>query len=141
MLANFVLILFQIQIPGNINGWILNNTASSNPLNSGRLGGLQGGGPNVIGIICAVYLFVCLFKIFNSDNPNKYLIENKVNTFLLTISLINLFLTYSRGSYIAFLFGLVWLLLFSQLLNKKIKIFVIVFLTFLSGFLVFELWR
>ena len=52
-------------------------------------------------------------------------------------SLINLFLTYSRGSYIAFLFGLVWLLLFSQLLNKKIKIFVIVFLTFLSGFLVF----
>jgi len=137
MLANFVLILFQIQIPGNINGWILNNTASSNPLNSGRLGGLQGGGPNVIGIICAVYLFVCLFKIFNSDNPNKYLIENKINTFLLTISLINLFLTYSRGSYIAFLFGLVWLLLFSQLLNKKIKIFVIVFLTFLSGFLVF----
>ena len=137
MLANFVLILFQIQIPGNINGWILNNTASSNPLNSGRLGGLQGGGPNVIGIICAVYLFVCLFKIFNSDNPNKYLIENKVNTFLLTISLINLFLTYSRGSYIAFIFGLVWLLLFSQLLNKKIKIFVIVFLTFLSGFLVF----
>ena len=137
MLANFVLILFQIQIPGNINGWILNNTASSNPLNSGRLGGLQGGGPNVIGIISAVYLFVCLFKIFNSDNPNKYLIENKVNTFLLTISLINLFLTYSRGSYIAFLFGLVWLLLFSQLLNKKIKIFMIVFLTFLSGFLVF----
>jgi len=137
MLANFVLILFQIQIPGNINGWILNNTASSNPLNSGRLGGLQGGGPNVIGIICAVYLFVCLFKISNSDNPNKYLVENKVNTFLLTISLINLFLTYSRGSYIAFLFGLVWLLLFSQLLNKKIKIFVIVFLTFLSGFLVF----
>ena len=137
MLANFVLILFQIQIPGNINGWILNNTASSNPLNSGRLGGLQGGGPNVIGIICAVYLFVCLFKIFNSDNPNNYLVENKVNTFLLTISLINLFLTYSRGSYIAFLFGLLWLLLFSQLLNKKIKIFVIVFLTFLSGFLVF----
>ena len=137
MLANFVLILFQIQIPGNINGWILNNTASSNPLNAGRLGGFQGGGPNVIGIICAVYLFVCLFKIFNSDNPNKYLIENKVNTFLLTITLINLFLTYSRGSYIAFLFGLVWLLLFSQLLNKKIKIFMIVFLTFLSGFLVF----
>ena len=137
MLANFVLILFQIQIPGNINGWILNNTTSSNPLNSGRLGGFQGGGPNVIGIICAVYLFVCLFKIFNSVNPNKYLVENKVNTFLLTISLINLFLTYSRGSYIAFLFGLVWLLLFSQLLNKKIKIFVIIFLTFLSGFLVF----
>jgi len=137
MLANFVLILFQIQIPGNINGWILNNTASSNPLNSGRLGGLQGGGPNVIGIICAVYLFVCLFKIFNSDNPNNYLVENKVNTFLLTISLINLFLTYSRGSYIAFLFGLLWLLLFSQLLNKKIKIFVTVLLTFLCGFLVF----
>ena len=137
MLANFVLILFQIQISGNINGWILNNTASSNPFNSGRLGGFQGGGPNVIGIICAVYLFVCLFKIFNSDNPNNYLIENKVNTFLLTISLINLFLTYSRGSYIAFLFGLLWLLLFSQLLNKKIKIFVTVLLTFLCGFLVF----
>ena len=138
MLSNFVLILFQIQIPGNINGWILNSTSSSNPLNSGRLGGLQGGGPNVIGIICAVYVFVCLFKIFDSTSPYRYFKNNKVNTFLLIISLINLFLTYSRGSYIAFLFGLIWLLLFYELINKKIKIFVIVILIFLSGFMVFS---
>ena len=137
MLANFLLIVFQIQIAGDINGWILNSTNSSNPLNSGRLGGIQGGGPNVIGIICAIYLFVCLFKIFDSKNPYRYLIDNKVNTFLLIISLINLFLTFSRGSYIAFLFGLVWLLFISQFLNKKIKFFVIVSLTFLFGFLVF----
>ena len=137
MLANFVLIIFQIQISGDINGWIFNNNNSSYTLFSGRLGGFQGGGPNVIGIICAIYLFVCLFKIFDSKNPISYIIENKVNTFLLIISLINLFLTYSRGSYIAFLFGLVWLLLFSQSFNKKIKFFIIVFLTFLFGFLVF----
>ena len=91
---------------------------------------------DILKIICAIYLFICLFKIFDSKNPYRYLIDNKVNTFLLIISLINLFLTFSRGSYIAFLFGLVWLLLISQLLNKKIKFFVIVSLTFLLGFLV-----
>ena len=48
MIANFIVVLFQIQLPGTIDGWILNNSGSINPLTSGRLGGFQGGGPNVI---------------------------------------------------------------------------------------------
>ena len=56
MIVNFLIIVFQIQISGDINGWILNNTDNESFLLSGRLGGLQGGGPNVIGIICALSL-------------------------------------------------------------------------------------
>ena len=51
MIGNFVLVIFQIELPGTIDGWISNNTDSTNPFTSGRLGGFQGGGPNVIGII------------------------------------------------------------------------------------------
>ena len=43
----------------------LNNTESTNLFTSGRLGGLQGGGPNVIGIFCALYSLVCFLKILN----------------------------------------------------------------------------
>ena len=56
MIANFILILGQFNLDGNINGWISNNTSGNNPFTSGRLGGFQGGGPNVIGIICAISL-------------------------------------------------------------------------------------
>ena len=44
MIANFVLVLFQIPLPGTIDGWISNNTDSMNIFTSGRLGGFQGGG-------------------------------------------------------------------------------------------------
>ena len=64
MVANFIVIIFQIQIDGDINGWIINNSESRNIFTSGRLGGLQGGGPNVIGIICAISVLVTIYKIF-----------------------------------------------------------------------------
>ena len=48
MIANFLVVLFQVQLPGTIDGWILNNSGSTNLFTSGRLGGFQGGGPNVI---------------------------------------------------------------------------------------------
>ena len=137
MIFNFGLIIFQIQLPGNINGWILNNTANSSFLNSGRLGGFQGGGPNVIGIICAVYLFVCLYKIISSSNPYKYFFDNKINSFLIIISIVNLLFTFSRGSYIAFLFGLVWLFLLFDIFNKRTKILLLIFIALLSILLIF----
>jgi hypothetical protein len=31
MVANFIVVMFQVQLPGTIDGWILNNTGSSNP--------------------------------------------------------------------------------------------------------------
>ena len=102
MIANFVLILFQISLPGTIDGWISNNTNSTNIFVSGRLGGFQGGGPNVIGIFCAIYSLICIYKLFAADDSKKYLIENKTNTFLLILSLINLLFTFSRGSFLAF---------------------------------------
>ena len=102
MLANFIVIIFQIQLPGTIDGWVLNNTDSINPFASGRLGGFQGGGPNVIGIICAIASLICLYKISLSNNFKNYLFENKSNTLLLIISLLNLIFTFSRGSYLAF---------------------------------------
>ena len=50
MIANFIVVLFQVQLPGTIDGWIFNNSGSTNIFTSGRLGGFQGGGPNVIGV-------------------------------------------------------------------------------------------
>ena len=123
MIANFVLIIFQIELPGTIDGWISNNTDSTNPLTSGRLGGFQGGGPNVIGIICAISSLICIYNISQSHSFKKYIFEDKLNSFFLIISLFNLYLTYSRGSYLAFAVGLFVILSFSNSISKKSKIY------------------
>ena len=123
MIANFVLIIFQIELPGTIDGWISNNTDSTNPLTSGRLGGFQGGGPNVIGIICAISSLICIYNITQSNSFKKNIFEDKLNSFFLIISLFNLYLTFSRGSYLAFVVGLLIILLFSNSIKKKSKIY------------------
>ena len=120
MIANFVLIIFQIELPGTIDGWISNNTDSTNPLTSGRLGGFQGGGPNVIGIICAVSSLICIYNITQSKSFKKHIFEDKLNSFFLIISLLNLYLTFSRGSYLAFVVGLLIILLFSNSINLSL---------------------
>ena len=121
MVANFIVVIFQLQLPGTIDGWILNNTGSSNPFTSGRLGGFQGGGPNVIGIICAIYVLVCIYKVLNSTNFIATLLTNKFNTVLLIISLFNLYITYSRGSYIALFIGSLIILFYTDSFTKKAK--------------------
>ena len=125
MLANFFLVIFQFQLPGTIDGWILNNSGSINPFTSGRLGGFQGGGPNVIGIFCAVYALICINNLSTSSNYKKYFFTDKFNIVFLFIALLNLYLTFSRGSYLAFLVGLILILFFSDNIDKssKIKIF------------------
>ena len=123
MIANFVLIIFQIELPGTIDGWISNNTDSTNPFTSGRLGGFQGGGPNVIGIICAISSLICIYNISQSHSLKKYIFEDKLNSFFLIISLFNLYLTFSRGSYLAFVVGLFVILSFSNSISKKSKIY------------------
>ncbi len=125
MIANFLVIIFQVQLPGNIDGWILNNSASTNPFSSGRLGGLQGGGPNVIGIICAIYTIVCAYKVITSSDIKISILKHRLNTSLLLISLINLIFTYSRGSYLALCFGLTALIMFSNNLDRNIKTYLI----------------
>jgi len=128
MIANFVLILFQISLPGTIDGWISNNTSSINIFTNGRLGGFQGGGPNVIGIFCAIYSLICTYKLFIAKDSKKYFYENKTNTFLLIISLINLLFTFSRGSFLALFVGLFSLLIFTEnySISFKYKIGIIV---------------
>ena len=125
MLANLFLVIFQFQLPGIIDGWVLNNSGSTNPFTSGRLGGFQGGGPNVIGIFCAVYALICIYNLSTSGNFKKYFFANKFNTAFLFIALLNLYLTFSRGSYLAFFVGLTLILFFSENIDKssKIKIF------------------
>ena len=137
MLANFIVIIFQIQLPGTIDGWVLNNTDSINPFASGRLGGFQGGGPNVIGIICAIYCLLCVHKLIISGNIRTFLLEDRLNASLLFISLINLIFTFSRGSYLALFIGLLTLIMFSEKIDKAIKTY---FVTSLSLIVIFSIY-
>ncbi len=132
MVINLFIILTKFEINGNLNGWISNNTAGINPFTTGRLGGLQGGGPNVIGIICAISALVYLFKIFNSEDSNKNLKSNKFNLFIILISLLNLYLTYSRGSYLALGVGFFILLLTTNSIKKQNKFYLVILMTFLT---------
>ena len=137
MLANFIVIIFQIQLPGTIDGWVLNNIDSINPFASGRLGGFQGGGPNVIGIICAIYCLLCVHKLINSGSIKTFLLEDRLNASLLFISLINLIFTFSRGSYLALFIGLLTLIMFSEKIDKAIKTY---FVTSLSLIVIFSIY-
>tara|TARA_X000000368_G_scaffold390152_1_gene353137 strand:+ start:379 stop:2358 length:1980 start_codon:yes stop_codon:yes gene_type:complete len=137
MVANFIISMLQVQLPGTIDGWIRNNTASSNPFTSGRLGGFQGGGPNVIGIICAIYVLVCIYKVLNSNNFIGTLLTDKLNTVLLTISILNLYLTYSRGSYIALFIGSLIILFYTDSFNKKTKQMLTISIVFLSAIMIY----
>ena len=126
MIANFIVVLFQVQLPGTIDGWIFNNSGSTNIFTSGRLGGFQGGGPNVIGLICVMYVLFCIYQASSSPNILKYLRTEKLNTLLLIISLFNLYITYSRGSYLALYVGLLLLLIYTRAVTRKFKIYFLI---------------
>ena len=132
MVINLFIILTKFEINGNLNGWISNNTAGINPFTSGRLGGLQGGGPNVIGIICAISALVYLFKIINSEVSNMSLKSNKFNLLIILISLLNLYLTYSRGSYLALGVGFLILLLATDSIKKQNKFYFVILMSVLT---------
>jgi len=137
MLINFLIILTQFQINGNLNGWISNNTSSNNPFSSGRLGGLQGGGPNVIGIICAISALVCLFNILRSNENLNYIKYNRFNSTIFLVSVFNLYLTYSRGSYLAFGLGVFVVIFTSNKLKNKTKYAVVSFLALFSFLVIY----
>ena len=137
MIANFIVVIFQIQLPGTIDGWILNNSGSQNPLTSGRLGGFQGGGPNVIGIFCTLYILLCIYKATTSDSFLEYLIRNKLNSFLIIISVFNLYITFSRGSYLALFVGLLILLFYTKSFSKRHKVYILISVTFFASIVIF----
>ena len=132
MVTNFIVVIFQIQIDGDINGWIMNNSESSNFLLSGRLGGLQGGGPNVIGIICAISVLITIYKIWNSNMKKDYILTNKYNTLIFLLSFVNLIFTFSRGSYLALFIGICFITLTSKNLSGKFKTYFVTSLFFSS---------
>ena len=92
---NFFAFIFDLSFLNNSIGWITNYSDSSNLFFSGRLSGFQGSGPNVAGTIFGIFTIL-----------NCYLLQmTKKRYYFFTIAL-NLFLfliTYSRGSYLAFL--------------------------------------
>ncbi|MDA9275354.1 O-antigen ligase family protein [Acidimicrobiia bacterium] len=137
MIANFIVVIFQIQLPGTIDGWILNNSGSQNPLTSGRLGGFQGGGPNVIGIFCTLYILLCIYKATTSDSILEYLITNKLNSFLIIISVFNLYITFSRGSYLALFVGLLILLFYTKSFSKRHKVYILISVTLFASIVIF----
>ena len=137
MIANFIVVIFQIQLPGTIDGWILNNSGSQNPLTSGRLGGFQGGGPNVIGIFCTLYILLCIYKATTSDSILEYLIRNKLNSFLIIISVFNLYITFSRGSYLALFVGLLILLFYTKSFSKRHKVYILISVTLFASIVIF----
>ena len=137
MIINFLIIVFQLQLPGTIDGWVSSNNGSLNPFTSGRLGGIQGGGPNVIGIFCAVYALVCINKIINGNNSIRISDFKISDLLMLFISLLNLFFTYSRGSYLAFGIGFLILFLYSDIFSRKQKILLLTIGSMLSVFTVF----
>ena len=80
-------------------------------------------------IIHVVLSWLISFNILNSQNLFNYIKIQKFNTLILLISLFNLYLTYSRGSYLALAIGCIILLLTTNSLKRKIKFYLFTFLT------------
>ena len=122
MIINFLIIVFQIQLDGFIDGWILNNRETTIYFLNGKLGGIQGGGPNVIGIISAISaIYFFYFTLQNYITLGSIFVKIGYPFYFL-ISLINLFFTFSRGSYLAFIYGFLILITFERFFKLKIKI-------------------
>ncbi len=133
MFVNFLIIITQFETSYPLVGWISNNTSSTNIFSSGRLGGLQGSGPNVIGAICAISSIVYLYIFLeNYERKDKKLYAFSFLVFL--ISTFNLFFTYSRGSYVALIIGIVILIFYTPVIRKPIKF---LFFSVISFILIF----
>ena len=122
MIINFLIIIFQIQLDGFINGWIFNNREATFYFLNGKLGGIQGGGPNVIGIISAISAIYFFYFTLQNYISSGNIFSHIGYPLYFLISSINLFFTYSRGSYLAFIFGFVTLITFERFFNLKVKI-------------------
>ena len=133
MFVNFLIIITQFQTSYPLIGWISNNTSSTNIFSSGRLGGLQGSGPNVIGVISAISAIIYLY-IFLENIEKKHNKVYLVSFVIFLISAFNLFFTYSRGSYLALIFGIVILVFYTPVIRKPIKL---MFFSAISLFLLF----
>ena len=102
-ILNFFTVMFQLSFLDNSIGWINYFYENPNFFQRGRLAGYQGGGPNVAG---SMFIFLTFI--------NYYFFKLTKNNFYFLITLLNLFLvfvTFSRGSYVALLIALLVLIL------------------------------
>ena len=128
-ILSFLAFLSQQSFLSNSVGWITNYSDSTNIFLSGRLAGFQGSGPNVAGTIFGL-MSILYFYNFRTSNKNYFLYFSILNLFLFLI-------TFSRGSYVAFLF-VSFLLIFLNIKSKKIQlIYVSSIFIFVLGFLYF----
>ena len=112
-LLSLMSFMFNLSYLNNSIGWITNYSDTNNIFFSGRLAGFQGSGPNVAGTIFGL-LSILSFYFYKNTRRNFYQILIFVNLFLF-------FITYSRGSYLAFLIvSIIYIL--SKIKSRKFKI-------------------
>ena len=113
-LLNVITAIFQLSFLDNSIGWISYYYENPNFFNRGRLAGYQGGGPNVAGAIFTFLTFISGY-LFN-------MLKNKIYLLLSAINILLVFLTFSRGSYLALAVSVFFYL---SIENFKIKTVVI----------------
>ena len=113
-LANLIVYFTKYTSPDLNNGWIKSYLEDTNIFTAGRLAGLQGGGPNVLGaLLCLSTITFLHYTLKEKDKRYKL-----AYGFILTISIFCLFLTFSRGSYVAIFLSL---FLYLYIETKKVK--------------------
>ena len=128
-ILSFLAFLSQQSFLSNSVGWITNYSDTKNIFLSGRLAGFQGSGPNVAGTIFGL-MSILYFYNFRISNKNYYLYFSIVNLFLFLI-------TFSRGSYVAFLCVTLLFILLKINSKKNQFIYVSSIFIFVLGFLYF----
>ncbi len=93
LFVNLLISIFQISFLDNTYGWINYFYENASYFESGRLSGLQGSGPNVAGALFAFLLFI-YFSFYLKFGRKIYLFASLISLFLV-------FISYSRGSYLA----------------------------------------
>ena len=115
-LLNLISFVFNLSFLSNSIGWITNYSDTSNIFLSGRLAGFQGSGPNVAGTVFGIFT-ILYFYLYESTNKKIHLYFTFLNLFLFL-------LTYSRGSYLAFLAVAMLFILF-KIKSRKFKTYYI----------------
>ena len=110
---NFIVFLLQESFLENTVGWISNYSDQSNIFLTGRLAGFQGSGPNVAGALFGI------FSILNFYLYKTY--QNKLVLFITFLNLLLFSITFSRGSYLAFLI-VVLIYIFIKQKDRKFRI-------------------
>ena len=111
---NFVTFVMELSFVDNTLGWISFFYENPNFFNRGRLAGFQGGGPNVAGLLFTILTFIS-FYFFTTYKRFYYLGISLLNLFLV-------FVTFSRGSWLAFFIPTIFYLFYKKI-NRKILIF------------------